>query len=90
MVRNFLIGGIVVVRFFQWKKLSRYMKRNKDIMKQIQMNEVVRFSLITTSDQKKRILLTLVNNHSYYANGDIDIIRDVYYCHYGFTCWSNC
>lgn len=66
------------------------MKRNKDIMKQIQMNEVVSFSLITTSDQKKRILLTLVNNHSYYANGDIDIIRDVYYCHYGFTCWSNC
>lgn len=58
-------------------------------MKQIEIKDVINLSLINTSEQKQRILFTLSNGHSYYANGDVDIIKDVYYCHYEFTCWSN-
>lgn len=57
-------------------------------MKTIEISMVKFISLIEV-DNKQRILLTLNNNTSFYANGDIDIVKDVYYCHYHFTIWSN-
>jgi hypothetical protein len=59
------------------------------MIKTIKIEDVKSISLINTSENQSRILLTLQNNHSYYATGDIDIIENTYYCHYGFTCWSN-
>ncbi len=57
-------------------------------MKQIEIKDVVNLSLATIFDSK-RILFTLSNGNSYYANGDVDIVKDVYYCHYEFICCSN-
>ncbi len=58
-------------------------------MKAIKIDDVVSISLINTSENKQCIMFKLVNGNEYYANGDVDIIKDVYYCHYEFTLWSN-
>jgi len=58
-------------------------------MKQIPIKDVAEISLITNNEGKQVILFTLTDFKSYYANGDVDLINDVYYCHYKFECWSN-
>lgn len=58
-------------------------------MKQIKIEDVVSISIITTFDNKQRILLKLKSGWEYYANDDIERIENTYYCHQEFVCWSN-